>query len=240
MSDSKPIIVGRRFCGPPGSGNGGYVCGLLSRHILPDAEVKLLRPIPLETPLSIEIRDESHAMLISDGHPIAEAHPADHLMESILEKQPVPPSYEEAEKASKNYIGFHGHPFPTCFVCGPQRAQKDGLRIFAGRLDGKNIVAAPWNPDKTLADAEGIIRPEFIWAALDCPGAFAVSSEKLPRIVLGVLAVKILNKIFAGEEMVVVGWEIGDEGRKAHAATAVFSASGQLLAAGRATWVRLE
>lgn len=138
MSDSKPIFVERRFCGPPESGNGGYVCGVLSRHIFSDAEVKLLRPIPLETPLSIEIRDEGHAMLVSDGHPIAEAHLADHLMEGILAEPPVPPSYEEAENASKKYIGFRGHPFPTCFVCGPQREQNDGLRIFAGRLDGKN------------------------------------------------------------------------------------------------------
>ena len=27
------IIIDRRYCGPPNSGNGGYVCGRLARHI---------------------------------------------------------------------------------------------------------------------------------------------------------------------------------------------------------------
>ena len=33
------IIVDRRYCGPPNSGNDGYVCGRLARHIPGGAEV---------------------------------------------------------------------------------------------------------------------------------------------------------------------------------------------------------
>jgi hypothetical protein len=45
------IIIDKRFCGPPNSGNGGYVCGRLARHIPGAAEVTLRAPPPLDTPL---------------------------------------------------------------------------------------------------------------------------------------------------------------------------------------------
>ena len=41
------VVIEKRFCGPPNSGNGGYVCGLLAAHIEADAEVTLLAPPPL-------------------------------------------------------------------------------------------------------------------------------------------------------------------------------------------------
>ena len=42
------IRIDRRFCGPPNSGNGGYVCGLLAAHIDGGAEITLRVPPPLE------------------------------------------------------------------------------------------------------------------------------------------------------------------------------------------------
>jgi len=237
---TEQIIVNHRFCGPPNSGNGGYVCGLLSRRISGNAEVKLLRPIPLDTPLRIEIRDHQHAVLLHGVEPVAEAYPADTRFTGIPADLPVPPAYEQAGKASGNYIGFHEHPFPTCFVCGPQRAEKDGLRIFAGRPQGERTVASTWIPDETLSGADGTIHDEFIWAALDCPGAFAVAEKQMPPIVLGKLAVHIVKRVPTGEKTIVVGWKMADEGRKAYAGTAIFSASGQLFAVGRATWIWLK
>ena len=38
------ITIARRFRGPPNSGNGGYVCGMLARHIAGAAEVMLRAP----------------------------------------------------------------------------------------------------------------------------------------------------------------------------------------------------
>lgn len=46
------IIIDKRFCGPPHSGNGGYVCGRLAQHIPGGAEVTLRAPPPLDTPLA--------------------------------------------------------------------------------------------------------------------------------------------------------------------------------------------
>src|SRR6266567_9252400 len=53
------IIIDKRYCGPPNSGNGGYVCGRLARHIPGGAEVTLRAPPPLDTPLN--------AMAANDG-----------------------------------------------------------------------------------------------------------------------------------------------------------------------------
>ena len=48
---------------------------------------------------------------------------------------------DEAVAASATYPGFSAHPFPTCFVCGPERAEGDGLRLFPGRLpDGRTAT----------------------------------------------------------------------------------------------------
>ncbi len=47
------MTIPRRFRGPPNSGNGGYVCGMLARHIAGAAEVTLRAPPPLETELSV-------------------------------------------------------------------------------------------------------------------------------------------------------------------------------------------
>lgn len=47
------VTISRRFCGPPNSGNGGYVCGRIARHIPGAATVRLLSPPPLETELRI-------------------------------------------------------------------------------------------------------------------------------------------------------------------------------------------
>lgn len=231
------IIINHRFCGPPTSGNGGYACGLLARYLPDDAqkEVRLLRPIPLETPLAVDTSDPSRALLSDGDDRVAEARFSD-----LRIVPPEPPTYAQAEHASRNYIGFREHPFPTCFVCGPKRVEKDGLQIFAGRLEDRTLVAANWVPAKSLANADGTVRDEFIWAALDCPGAFAVADEKLPPIVLGTLAVKIDHKLRAGEKSIVIGWKIGEEGRKAYAGTAVFSAAGHLYASGRATWIKLR
>ena len=41
------ITIDKRYCGPPNSGNGGYVCGLLANHIGASAEITLRVPPPL-------------------------------------------------------------------------------------------------------------------------------------------------------------------------------------------------
>jgi hypothetical protein len=91
---------------------------------------------------------------------------------------PDPPTFEEAKSAAERYPGFETHPFPTCFGCGHERTEGDGLRIFSGPVNGSDVMAAPWFPDPSLAGETGRVRTEFLWAALDCPAGWAVVNLK--------------------------------------------------------------
>ncbi|MGR6999796.1 hypothetical protein ACU686_19670 [Yinghuangia aomiensis] len=62
------------------------------------------------------------------------------------------------------------------------RTEGDGLRLFPGLLPQQpGTTATPWVPDASLADADGArVRPEFVWAALDCPGGWTVLGTDIP------------------------------------------------------------
>ncbi len=233
---SEQVIIDQRFRGPPESGNGGYVCGVVAELIGGTAEVTLRRPPPLDRPLQVARLDNGGVALRDGETVIAEGAPAS------LEIDPrAPVSFTEAEEASRSFLGFRQHIFPTCLVCGPQRTEGDGLRIFPGPIPGRDIVAAPWMPDASLAGEDSTVRPEFVWAALDCPSGWAVfgdPSQGRPAV-LGRLAARLIAPIQPSERCVVVGWPLGEEGRKLYSGTALFSADGELRAVARATWVRL-
>ncbi len=80
--------------------------------------------------------------------------------------------------------------------------------------------------------------PEFVWAALDCPGAYACGFGERGVLVLGRLAARVDALPHAGERCVVVAWPLGDEGRKAYAGTALYGEGGRLLGVARATWIQ--
>lgn len=223
-----------RYCGPPDSANGGYICGLIAAAIDKPVGVRLYKPPPLDTDLPLSFDTVSGKWHLKLGEAlIAAASPA-HLHAHV----PKPPSYVEALDASRHYLGHQNSAFPRCFVCGTQRAVNDGLRIFAGKLPSSNMVAAPWLPYHDLADASGKIRPEFIWAALDCPGYFATVMQGRTAL-LGELSVRIDRSVHVDEACVIVGWQIMIEGRKHKVGTALFDEDGEQCAVGVATWVEL-
>jgi hypothetical protein len=51
------LTIDRRFRGPAQSGNGGYVCGRIARHVAGTAQVRLAIPPPLDTPLEMDVTD---------------------------------------------------------------------------------------------------------------------------------------------------------------------------------------
>lgn len=227
------LTIERRFCGPSHSGNGGYTCGKIARHIKGVASVRLLVPPPLNTPLSMEA-EKGTIRLMHGEKPVGEGRSA-----SLEMEVPEPFTFDEALEASRAYEGFLFHSFPRCFVCGPLREERDGLRIFAGRRKEGEPVAAPWTVDASLAE-QGEVGSEFIWAALDCPGAFAVSRyKKGVAIVLGELTAKIERKVKPGDKCVAMGWAIDAEGRKRIAGSAIFTETGELVGKARATWVEI-
>ncbi len=213
------LVIARRFRGPDDSGNGGYTCGVVAGAVGGgQVEVTLRTPPPLDTPLAVD----PEGRVWSGDVLVAEARPA-----AVDLETPAPVSWDEAVAAQAPDLGS---PFPHCFVCGHAREPGDGLRVFAGPVrDG--LVAAPWVP---AADTVG---PEFVWAALDCPGAYATGVPGRGTVVLGRLAARVDRVPRAGERCVAVGWPLGSEGRKHGAGTALFTDAGELLGVGRALWI---
>ena len=226
-----PIRIESRFRGPPQSGNGGYVAGMLARELGGSGcEVILLKPPPLDRELALA-RDGGAIILLDGETPIASA-----VAGAVEIEPPPPPTSGQAAVAARRFTGFTSHIFPGCFVCGPERGEGDGLRIFPGDV-GDGIVAAPWTPSEDLCSADGAVRPEFLWAALDCPGYFAVQANAGPAV-LGRLAVRSVEKPSCGEPLTVVGWPIESSGRKHRAGTALYSGE-TLKAVALATWISI-
>ena len=227
------IRIPARFNGPLKSGNGGYCCGVVAAFLGGPAEVSLRAPVPLETPLTVE-RDRGDVR-VNDGETlVADGAPAPDLEVEV----PEPVGVEEAREASRHYEGPFDGTFSQCFVCG--RTRGDSFGVFAGRVAGRDLMATPWTPPAWAAGEAGNVRPEFVWAALDCPASFAAYlHDHDPDIGFLVrLSARLDAPVPAGEEHVVLGWPLGGEGRKREAGSAVLSAGGQVLAAARALMVQ--
>jgi hypothetical protein len=213
------IVVAARFRGPVGSGNGGYCSGLFAlAHGGDVVQVTLRAPPPLDTELVLG--DDGR---VRDGDDVV-AEVADAEL-GITAPDAV--AFGDAVAAARPDLES---PFPQCFVCGHARGE-DALHIHAGPVEGRPVVAAPW------VVGEDAVGPEFVWAALDCPGAYATDVPGRGVVVLGQLTAQVLDVPQAGERCVVVGRALGSDGRKHGAVTALHRESGELLGLARAVWI---
>ena len=235
---SVTVTIPRRFRGPEQSANGGYCAGLVAAAVQaePDAvvEVTLRAPPPLDTPLQLQ-GDAREATLAVNGQTLANARRVS-MPEMAL---PVSCGLVAAERAAGHFVGHAHHPYPGCFVCGPQRKPGDGLRIFAGRAEPPPYYAAPWVPDASLVATDGLIDRRMIWAALDCPSYFALGKPALPAL-LGRMTAQVSQLPAVGEPCVLIAWATSSEGRKHHAATALYGEDGRLLAHAATIWIELK
>ena len=217
------MIVPRRFNGPPDSANGGYACGLVAALLDGVAEVTLRLPPPLDRELDV-VRTDGRVEIRDGEALVAEAEPVE-----LDVNVPAPVSVEAAADASTRYEGFVHHAYDTCFVCGP--AREDGLGVYAGPVEGRpGLLAAPWTPGEDVS-------PELVWAALDCPSGWAVDDFQREGVLLGRMAAEIDRLLAPGEQHVVLGWRVGEDGRKRFAGSALLTATGEVLARARSTWI---
>jgi hypothetical protein len=227
----QPVVIARRFNGPPESGHGGYSAGRAAVLVGgAAAEVTLRRPPPLERPLAVARRDGA-AVLLDGTDVVAEARPAEPAVGG-----PPPVGLDAAAAASERFAWQHDHPFPTCFGCGPRREPADALCLFCGPV-GDGRFAVPWTPPEWTGD--GVVDPVFAWAALDCPSSAPVHGTISSPVVLGRLTIALEAPIAVGEPHVIQAWLERSDGRKRHTGVALFTAAGERRAAGRAVWVEL-
>ncbi len=208
-------MIPARFNGPPGSANGGYTCGVLASLLGADvAQVSLRTPPPVGRPLAVT-HEDGRVELHDGGTLVAEGEPSELLLDV---PDPVDPDTAEAASAAGREAWTASHPFPTCVVCGPERAPGDGYRIFPGPVAGREgVFAAPWTPDESLAGDDGHVRPECLWGALDCPTSAPVANfGEGPPVVLARLTARIGCAVRVGERHALVSWPLGIDGRKRH------------------------
>jgi hypothetical protein len=233
------VVIPARFNGPPASANGGYTCGVLASLLGSDvAQVSLRTPPPVGQPLAVSHRDGR--VELHDGATLVAEGEGSELLLDVPEA--VSPDAAQAASEAGRGKWTAEHPFPSCVVCGPDREPGDGYRIFPGPLPATDgLFAAEWTPDESLADDEGRVRCECLWGALDCPTSAPVANfGDGPPMVLARLTARIGCDVRAGERHALVSWPLEVDGRKRHAACALFDESGRLLCASRALWIELR
>jgi hypothetical protein len=225
------------FNGPPTSANGGYTCGRVAELVGAEVvEVSLRSPPPLDTAMQVVREDDG--VSVHDGDTlVAEGRPGD-LFEDVPE--PVPAEEVVAAQAVGGERWSAGHPFPTCVVCGPGR--EDGLGIYPAALSGHDgLFGATWTPDESTGDGDGWVRPEIVWAALDCPTSAPVGNWNAgPAIVLASLTARLGCPVRVGEQHTILSWELGRDGRKGWGGSALYDSSGTFTCASRALWIALK
>lgn len=229
------LSLPERYEGPRwGWANGGVIAGtlagLLSSPSGSAVEVRLSRPVPLETKIEA-VHSDGTVALHHDGELLAAAH---HVAEPPPEGPVVELARAREAQLSGPAVPADTHPASGCFVCGP--AHPNGLHLQPGWVDLERTVAATvWQPPSELADERGLLPIEIAWGALDCPSWYGGTEGRMA--LLGTLRGRQVEDLRAGEEYIVTGWRTGGAGRKAFAGASIRTAAGELLASSSAIWI---
>ncbi|MFD6756881.1 hypothetical protein [Micromonospora gifhornensis] len=215
------MVVPTSYSGPPGSGNGGWACGLIAQTLaMPDGvpEITLHRPVPVGVRLAVH--REMTGFAVHD--------PAERRVASVGAcRAPIPPVELPGQAWSDGVAPRHGaHHLPSCHVCGPARS--DGLR--------SDIRLLPDGRTSSRVVMPAIRTPATLWAALDCPGGWTVTRPGRPWL-LGRLAVAVDEVPSPGAECVVAGHAVQVAGRKALVRTTLYAPDRRVLARAQATWI---
>lgn len=224
------LTVAGRFCGPPGTANGGYLAGRLAALVgTPAVSVRLRRPTPLDRPLDVRTTDAG-VELVDGDEVLATAVPTELDLEV-----PAPPSAAAAAAAQAALPPRTGHPFPRCFGCGPQRSPGDAVAVFVGPLpDRPELWAGIFRPTAELPSADDAAAPEAVWAALDCPSFQPIASDA-PHL-LGTITARQHGPVRLDTDHVLLAWLVARDGRRTTTASALVDPGGTVVARARALW----
>lgn len=232
------VTIARQFNGPPDSGNGGWVSGLIAQARLaqdPQGPVtaRLRMPPPLDTPLAWEHDADGTRLMTHGGAVVGTATSGTFAREA-------PPFVDAAgvEAGLAAYPGFESHPFDQCFTCGTAREDGDGLRIFSGPI-GDGLTAAPWHVHESFDRGDGHADLPVTWAALDCPGGWAADFSVQPML-LGTMTADVVSAPEVGRTYHCVGRLSGREGRKFFTDVALYTPEGDLVGRSEQIWIQVD
>jgi hypothetical protein len=224
------LTIDRRFRGPRRSGNGGVSAGLAAGFLDGPATVHLRRPPPLDRPLRVVC--ESADVHIMDGDELVlRARPASERVEieTTVDHGLLQRTFDRGATPVPE-----DHPAPGCFVCG---ARDDGLGICPAALEGTDLWATVWIPERSVSSDGRQVDPHVVWGALDCPAGFAVvRAGRAPLThfpALTELTVTLDHPVRVGQPVAVWGWSEGPDDH-ADGATAIIDADGVVCATGYA------
>ncbi len=234
---TRTLRLDGRLNGPPRSANGGFASGAMAQTMGGTASVRLIRPVPLSTPLDVETDVDGTSAKVTD--PNAQLVAEVRRVDPFTMTPPMKPSFAQAEvaRASSPLQGVR-HLLSDCVVCGPER--RDGLGVTPGPLlHRSDMLAAPFVPHERDA-TDGAVHPEALWGALDCPSYPAASLLGRRLGLLGTLAAHQHRDVFVGERLVAVGWTIDRRRRSTQTASALLDERGDVVASARAVWIELK
>ncbi|MFF4266111.1 hypothetical protein ACWGCK_36395 [Streptomyces virginiae] len=237
MSDFETITVPERLHGYPGVAFGGYVAGVLAaRAAAKDVRVDFRRPVPTGAPVRLAATADGGCELTDGELLLAAATP----VEAPATPCPEAPSWDRAVAAAEAFRSDPPDGQADCFGCGLERTPATGLRLHCGTVPGRELVAAAWTPAPELGGPDGLLPPELVWGALDCPGNAAgrLLDGRRAGAVTAALGARLLRPVPVGEGLVSYAWMLSSAGRKYTVGTALATADGELCAVAEALWVQ--
>ncbi|MEU4129172.1 PaaI family thioesterase [Streptomyces wuyuanensis] len=235
MTTGDAIVVPPLYTGYPGVAFGGYVAGVLAEHTgAGTVRVDFRGPVPPGVPVRMAGTADGGAELGERERPLATARPAELLLDA-----PAAPGWDESSAAAEAVRAAPPSGLVDCFGCGMDRTPERGLRLHCGPVPGRALVAAGWVPSPALAGPDGLLPPELVWGALDCPGNWAgrMLGTQRAGAVTASLTGSLLRPVRTGEPYVSYAWLLSESGRKHTMGVAVATADGELCALAEALWL---
>ena len=212
------------------SGNGGLHRRAWSGSALgPEVEVTLKRPIPVDQTMQVVADPAGVATLLHADAEVASARAAE-----LDRRHPGSDQLRRGRRRPGQLPGVYPEPpLPQLLRLRDQALLRRRACACSPAPSATASSPAPGSPPpSTSTDQKASSAPEFICAALDCPGAWGLIARYGIEgpFVLGRMTYRLTKPIYAGERYVVQGWALGREGRKLMCGTAVHDAEGELCA----------
>lgn len=234
------LILDPTFTGPPTTGHGGIFSGMVIRLAhesgLANANsVTLYSPPPIGRELEWVIHNGRLHVL--DGNEILATASAGSLPPADWDDAGPPTAMTTDEAATAP----GQHPYPTCFVCGPQHP--GGMRLRPSRYTTRRGIPATrchWQPSPRLAGPRAdVVSEHFVWGALDCPGGWTMNLSERPAVLARMSAV-VHAAVRVGDTVTIEALLAVETDHQLIAVARLRAESGAILAESRSLWCWLD